>query len=321
MQSNIGFTLHRGYIANIEMDPKEIKREANQLWEGYFHDVMRKCQYEKNFGKFIRQQEARAEKEAIAYLQPWLQILEESIQWLANLAGILDRLVDENCTSNSLRIAMVLVGASCAHAVALRRLVLSGLDSSARAILRSLDEHLMACIVLLHDRDLANAFQRAQDIQDASEFWYRNLKTKALNKRLNKIERELDLAAETSQEIREWREEEIKTYSQDIHPSYVAAALAMKTICASKPNEHGISILGRASAASERTLNYACKTIWYFSRLGFLFLFNEYNELPPYIELVKEDEMHQMVVIGSDVINELNKKYWEFSIYNKGETI
>jgi len=303
------------------MDPKEIRREAKQLWKVYFRDVMRKCQYEKNFGKLLRQQEAQAEKEAIVHLQPWLQILEESIQWLANLAGILDRLVDENCKSNSLRMAMVLVGASCTHAVALRRLVLSGLDSPARAILRSLDEHLTACIVLLHDRDLANAFQRAQDLQDASEFWHKNLTTKAINKRLNKIEMELGLDAESSQEIREWRKEEIKTYSQAIHPSYVSAALAMKTMCASEPNTHRISILGRASALSERTLNYACKIIWYFSRLGFLFLFNKYNEFPPFIELDKEDEMHQMVVIGRDVINELNKKYWEFSIDNRDETI
>ena len=166
------------------MDSKEIKKEAKELYENYFASVKHDTQYDYEFEQLISQQEKQAEQEVIEFLQPWFQILEESIQWLANLIAILDRLLVYSDVSNAHRAAWSLVGASCAHSLAIRRLVLSGLDSSARTILRSLDEHLIACIVLLHDRDMAEMFHNAQDIDDANRFWYEKLRTKALSKRL-----------------------------------------------------------------------------------------------------------------------------------------
>ena len=87
-----------------------------------------------------------------------------------------------------LRTGWVLVGASCAHTVALRRLILSGLDSTAKATLRILDELLVACIVLLHDPKLDSDFQNAQNDDEANMFWYQNLNTKSLRKHLSKME-------------------------------------------------------------------------------------------------------------------------------------
>jgi hypothetical protein len=301
------------------MNSKEIKKEAKELYESYFASINRDCQYQDNFDQLIRQEEKQAEQDVIKFLQPWVQILEESIQWLANLAAILDRLIADGVVSNAHRTTWSLIGASCVHSVAIRRLVLSGLDSSARAILRSLDEYLMICIVLLYDREMAEGFQSAQNIDDANKFWYEKLRTKALRKRLNQIEKELGFDQEASRELREWRQEEIKIQSQSLHPAYVSSALAIRSICASDPDSCRTSILGCASALSEKTLNYACKTIWYFSRLGFLFLFNEFNGRPPYIEFKKDDEMHQMVVIGRDVLSKLNLKYWDYEIYQEND--
>ena len=303
------------------MNSKEIKKEAKELYESCFASVKRDCQYQDDFDQLIRKQEKQAEQDVIEFLQPWVQIFEESIQWLANLAAILDRLIVHSVVSNAHRTAWSLVGASCAHSVAIRRLVLSGLDSSARAILRSLDEHLIACIVLLHDRDMAEMFQNAQNIDDANKFWYEKLRTKALRKRLNQIEKELGFDQESSRELREWRQEEIKIQSQSLHPAFVSSAIAIRAICASDLDSCRTSILGCASASSEKTLNYACKSIWYFSRLGFLFLFNELNGKPPYIELKKDDEMYQMVLIGRDVLSKLNLKYWDYEIYREEKTI
>lgn len=303
------------------MDSKEIKKEARELYETYFASVKRESQYNYDFEQLIRQQEKQAEQDVIEFLQPWFQILEESIQWLANLAAILDRLIVDSDVSNAHRTAWALVGASCAHSLAIRRLVLSGLDSSARAILRSLDEHLIACIVLLHDRDMAEMFHNAQDINDANRFWYEKLRTKDLSKRLTQIEKELGFDQESSRELREWKQEETKIQSQSLHPAFISSAIAIRPICASDPDSCRTSILGCASALSERTLNYACKSIWYFSRLGFLFLFNELNGKPPYIELKKDDEMYQMVLIGRDVLSKLNLKYWDYEIYREEKAI
>lgn len=303
------------------MDSKAIKKEAKELYDTFFASVKRKSRYHRGFNRVIRSQEKQAEKDVIEFLQPWFQILEESIQWLGYLAAILDRLLLDGGVSNVHRIVWALVGASCVHSLAVRRLVLSGLDSSARAILRSLDEHLMACIVLLHDRDMAEMFYKAQGIDDANKFWYENLRTKTLSNRLTQIEKELGLDQEYSKSLREWRQDEIKVQSQSLHPAFISSMMATRPICASDPDSNKISLLGSASALSERTLNYACKSIWYFSRLGFLFLFNKLNGNPPYIELKKDDEMYQMVLIGRDVLSKLNLKYWDYEIYREEKTI
>jgi hypothetical protein len=92
--------------------------------------------------------------------------------------------------------------------------------------------------------------------------------------------------------------------------------LTVKTICASDLDCVKIAFLGQASAMSERTLEYACKIISYFSRFGILFLFNEINGNPPYLTLNPEDEMQQVVVIGREVLLEINSKYWDYNQEN-----
>ncbi|TDQ75493.1 hypothetical protein [Paraburkholderia silvatlantica] len=295
------------------MTYEEIRNEARELWLQFFRDAWRECQYEAEFAEFIGTHELKSEKKVVDKLQPWLHILDDSIQWLANLWAILDRRAyGQQEVSSQLKCAWVLLGASCAHAVAVRRLVLSGLDGPARAAARALDEHLSACIAMLHDDELAAGFQATES---PDEFWYRNLNTKALKKHLNAVESNCGLDPSISVDMREWRHGELRTFSQTVHPSYLAAALTMKTFAADAPETVANAILGSASAASERTLDFACKTIWYFSRFGFFLIYNGYGGRSAVLQLDKEDEMHQMVVVGRDVLSVLNKKYWEYKIY------
>lgn len=297
---------------------ESIDSEVNSLWGSYFADAMRPNQYDSKFVSLIEDAEAASESVVLESLQPWWRIFEDSIQWLANLWGILDRLVKEGEGSPLLRSTWALVGASVAHSVAVRRLVLSGLDTPARAALRSLDEHLCACIAILYQPSLAEGFQSSQEPGEANQFWYNHLNSKRLRKALNAAERSLALDAEVSRGMREWRAEEIDVFSQAIHPSYVASVLTIGTPTASDPSVHAASVFGCASAASERTLNYACKTIWYFSRLGFLMIFEQHLGCEPLISLNKEDEMQQLVVVGRDVLAAINRKYWEHDVYPKG---
>lgn len=293
----------------------DIRAESLAEWTQGFSETYRESQYDADFSDFLNKRERASEAVATKHLQPWLHILEDSIQWLANLAGILDRLNDKEALSAAEQAIWVLVGASCAHAMAVRRLVLSGLDTPARAEARTLDEHLCACIVFLHDRKLAGRFHECQAKNDAAQFWYENLNSKALRKHLNVVERALGLDPTVSADMRAWRSNEIGWFSQAIHPSYLSAALTTLTFSAEDPGKHGPAFLGLASACSDRTLNFACKSIWYFACLGFMMLFNEHNSQPPVIRVDKEDEMHQVVVVGRHVIQRLNFKYWAHEIY------
>ncbi len=301
------------------MLPSDIRAEAKKEWLSGFALTGRVNQYDEDFANFISSREDEIEREATEHLQPWLHILEDSIQWLANIAGILDMMNSEGKCDDSQRSIWALVGASCAHALAVRRLVLSGLDTTARATARILDEHLCVCIAFLHDRKLAEQFKLCEDDGDAANFWYKYLNTKALKKHLNAVERSIGLEPIASHDMRVWREKEINSFSQAVHPSYLGAALTTITLSASDPKTHGPAFLGKASVASERTLNFACKSIWYFCCLGFMLLFNEHDSQPPVITLNKEDQMHQIAVVGRNVIQALNIKYWKYEIYPQHE--
>lgn len=302
------------------MPPWDIQSEAANEWALGFADARRSSQYDPAFTELLAQKELECEQIASNHLQPWLHILEDSIQWLANLAAILDRANESGVLGNADRAIWAMVGASCAHAVAVRRLVLSGLDTPARAEARTLDEHLCACIAFLHDRKLAANFQECQTSDDAAQFWYANLNTKALRKHLNAVERTVGLDQSISADMRAWRANEIDWFSQAVHPSYLGAALTTRTLSAANPDAHGPAFLGMASACSERTLNFACKSIWYFACFGFMMLFNEHESQPPVILVDKEDEMHQLAVVGRHVLQRLNRKYWSHEIYPPTET-
>lgn len=297
----------------------DIRAESLSEWESGFADACRPSQYDAGFAEFLAAREREAETVVVKHLQPWLQLLEDSIQWLANLAAILDRLNNDGALNNAERAIWVMTGASCAHAMAVRRLVLSGLDTPARAAARTLDEHLCACIAFLHDRALAERFQQCQTKEDAAQFWYKSLGTKALRKHLNAVELTVGLEPIVSVEMRAWRSNEIDWFSQAIHPSYLGAALATRTLSAEDPAEQGPAFLGLASACSDRTLNFACKSIWYFACFGFMLLFNEHNSHPAVIRVDKEDEMHQLAIVGRYVIQRLNRRYWSHEIYPSKE--
>ena len=302
-----------------ELPTMDIRAEALAEWTLGFADACRPTQYDAEFSAVLASREQECQATAHRRLQPWLHILEDSIQWLANITAILDRLNNSQKLNNAEQAIWAVVGASCAHAVAVSRLVLSGLDTPARAEARALDEHLCAGIAFLYDRTLAEAFQRCQTSDDAAQFWFKNLNTKALRKHLNAVERSVGLEPIVSAEMRVWRANEVDWFSQGVHPSYLGAMMTTATLSAEDPNVHGPAFLGMASVCSDRTLNFTCKSIWYFACFGFMALFNEHNSNPPVIVLDKEDEMHQLAVVGRRVIQRLNRKYWEYEIFPSAE--
>ncbi|PHV03828.1 hypothetical protein CSQ96_28975 [Janthinobacterium sp. BJB412] len=74
-----------------------------------------------------------------------------------------------------------------------------------------------------------------------------------------------------------------------------------------------------ASACSERTLVFACKSIWYFTYFGFMMLYSEHESQPAILRLDKEDELHQLAVVGRQVLQRINHKYWSYEVYPSTE--
>lgn len=287
-----------------------IRRESLELWREYFRDAHRVPVYDEEFRCFVDKFRLQAEQGSASALQPWLHILEDSIQWLANIWGILSRKINSHGNDELLLSVWSLISSSCNYAVSARLLVVSGFDNSARSIVRALDEYLCVCIAVLYRPELAVGFQASQSPEETSRFWYENFNTKRLRKHLNSVEAELGLEPHISREFREFRDYEVSYFSQTIHPTYLAGVMAANVFDEST-GETTFGLFGRLSPASERTLSYACKSIWYFSRFGFLLLFNEVNGNKPLVVVDKDDEMHQVVIVGREVISKLNLKYWQ----------
>jgi len=297
------------------MSPEDIHKDVIKEWSLVFHEIGILSLYDENFRKTLAGIECQAEMDVTKYLQPWVQILEDEIQWLSNLASIFDDFNHTRKLSRAQKSIWVLIGTSCAYAVAVRRLALSGLDTPAKAAARSLDEHLCACLAFLNDRDLAEEFQKSQLDKEAADFWYRNLSSKAIRKHLNSIERKIGLNQEASMQIRAWRDENIDLFCQAVHPSYVFAALTSVSINADDPHNYGPAYLGRATAFSERTLEFCCKTIWYFISFGFALLVNDEEFKSNLMQMPKDDERPRLVVIGRDAIQRVVLKYWNHKSY------
>ncbi len=297
---------------------KDIREEANHYWNGAFEYADLPSQYDRDFRKHIAKIESENEQECFEHLQPWLHILEDGIQWLANIAGIFHRKISEGAPDKAQQSIWALISASCAYSVAVRRLVLSGLDTPARSAARSLDEHICTCIALMSDRKLALNFHECKTNEEISAFWYKNLNTTALKKHLNRVERKSGLEMHISHGMRSWRKHEIEMFSQATHPTYLGSALCALTLRARNDDEIGSALLGKASAMSERTLAFACMCIWYFSCYGCMFLFDGTEEHPPLLSATDpDDEMQQMAYFGRDVYQKLIGTYWEHSIYKK----
>jgi uncharacterized coiled-coil protein SlyX len=289
-----------------------IKPEIDKLWDLYAEKARIKSPHDNEFNKTITEFEKKAEKTVVKKLNPWLQILEEGVQWLANLNATLDIALKENKDDKSLRVPWALVGAACTQSVAIRRLVLSGLDSPARSILRSLDEHFMVCIVTLAERELRNGFFKPDSPEEARVFWHKELTSKKIESRIIEIEKTIGFDEETIEEFNEFRKQEKAINSLAVHPSYATSALTAMPICLDELDYNKPGILGCASELSIRTMDYACKSIWYFSMVGFLLLFEPYLNKPPLFRLNPKDEMSQVVVIGREIISKLVIKYWEY---------
>lgn len=300
----------------MAINSDSIRRESLALWSEYFRDAHRDSVYDEEFRCFIDKLRMQAEESSASALQPWLHILEDSIQWLANIWGILSRKIQSSGDNDKLLLSIwSLVSSSCNYAISARLLVISGFDNSARSIVRALDECLCVCITILYRPELAVGFQSSQSHEETSKFWYENFNTKRLRKHLNAVEADLGVEAHISREFREYRDHELSYFSQTIHPSYLAGVMAAH-VFDENTGDAALGLFGKLSPASERTLSHACKTIWYFSRFGFLLLFNEVNGQKPLVVVDKDDEMHQMVIVGREVLSKLNLRYWQHQTFS-----
>ncbi len=159
-----------------------VETEIEEFWKRYLQKSGNREEhgYYFDFKNDLEEIHSKAAEESNKFLQPWLSILELEIQWLA----LVNTALNDNLEASrgELVATWVLTGVACAHAVAIRKLCLCGLDTSARIILRSLIETLDICILTTFDAESRIKFIRAHEPNEAEKTWRNFLSGKNLER-------------------------------------------------------------------------------------------------------------------------------------------
>src|SRR2546426_717725 len=201
--------------------------------------------YANDLGKTIDESGQTTSRKVKKVNRARLAILDEGILWLSVLPIALEHTLGSD---DRRRAAWALCGTACSQAVAIRRLILSGLDIPAVVLRRTMSESLFKCIALIRQADLAKRFVEAQSDEEANRVWSQALRPSRVEKVLAEVETELfGEAHDPNEEFRTWRRVEFARSSQSVHASYISSVLASRPAELLSPDRHTFGLLGVAS--------------------------------------------------------------------------
>lgn len=289
---------------------KNIYDEIEERWRAVYADMHREPSPRSDFDKLLLEAEAEARSKTTEGLQPHLAIFEFGLEFLAYVHIALSSKEGLGPITADNRAPWALVGSAVSFGLSIRSLVMSGFDTPARALLRTYVETLFLCIAVLHDTSLAKAYVAAETDADVKNFWHTTASPKRLHERIIAIEEKIGFDDETIAQMTNWRRQEYEILSQSSHLSYLAAVLTAVSPKLGDEQSYVPAMLGQASAHSPRTIGYAAATTWYFSRMSNpVLLGKEAGKCA--IVLDKENEWHQRMVAGRDVLSDVTLKYWK----------
>ena len=286
-----------------------IYEEIDETWDSVSAKLSLPRPPESRFTSVLDDIDAENRAIAEANLQPWMAILEQGIQWLGSLQVFLEGSASRGEGNDQLRVQAALVGTACAHATGVRRLALSGLDSSAKVVLRSLVEAVHLAIIMLTDSNLNGDFLKSQSSTEASALWNRQLRPQRIVEKLDAIETNLGLDLEIREDLKKTRESMMRWTSQFVHPSYVSAVVTARPRTMADPAYHQIGSLGVVSVTTISTLDTANKALWYFASVGGYLLFRDQRGW----RFLRDPEtvINQIALLGRDVLIELVMRHWD----------
>jgi hypothetical protein len=160
------------------------------------------------------------------------------------------------------------------HTLSIINLIRNGLDTSARTILRTMEELVYLTIYLTSDISKIKLYT---DISSPKETWYKNFRLELINKEIVKIETRLGMTDEDIQKFKKHRSEGFEFYSQYTHNSY--GAIVAGTFVRSFSDEDTMhnSLFGKESRNSISTLNRVNSTLFYFNLSMFNLLISDHK--------------------------------------------
>lgn len=256
---------------NIEIARQEVSGllQASESLSG------RHCDLSFDIGDTLDEQSSIAVSESRENLGLWIATLELSIQWLAHFHDLLSHSASSN-HSERLVVPYSILGASIAQAVSIRKLCLSGLDTPARSLLRTLFESIDLAILTFFDFEAQDAFLCIAESEEARGFWnkyVRRKKNSETGRRTSRVDEVLtEVLASSGHDLdhisalMSQHNGEIDYANRTVHLSLYGAQFTTKLL--SSDSERLLpGRFGNSTLFSVRTLSQASKWIWLFSRI------------------------------------------------------
>lgn len=274
-------------------DPKVARALVKLAWKQFGGE----SPLDRPQGKLVRGlisfSKSKSKKDKLPALDAWLVIYDEFISWWSSLVLVLfARMLKPYARNKKIVRACFSLGSSVlADLIAIRHLVMAGLDVPAKQLLRSACEHLDVIALLVLRPELAPAFLKTQTDKTANEFWHRYI-AKGKAKKVVYGE-EAHLA-----EWREFRKQEDSILSMSAHPSYLAGVMAGLLTDAETLDDYWPPYLGVKSSASVRTLSYAITALFEFISLAHSLPFGDEKRNFSIVPYDSSDGFHKYVKTG-----------------------
>lgn len=241
-------------------------------------------------------------------LEPWFTVFEVGLWWLNLVHFVLSLSSEEELpipSDEKLLAPWALMGIARSYGEGVRTLMLRGLDSPARACLRSFTESLLLCLAIFEDEELGVRYRAAQGPEAAKSFWHVHVSPKKLHERIVALERRAGLGDAHISELTEWRKDRYEMFSEAVHPSYVNC-IAMMFVSEGEGEDAPHRYQGRFDsviANSVETASFAARLLWQFQIFARIYLFAGLKGKGPYFTLSDDDPMHKAIFAAGEVLN------------------
>jgi hypothetical protein len=206
-------------------------------------------------------------------LENWIAILDEFISRFLSLNNCINLMIRrESPYLEEFRIFFPLLGSILTQFLAVRRLIMAGLDTAAKQNLRVLVEYIDVSVHLNCNRELISEFRKTEDLEEANRFWHNYIKAGRSRKTYDERSRMSMEEFGTWDWWVEFRKEEERVLGASIHPSLAASQMTLLPEFDSE-NTGLPGYFGVIKSLSIRTIKYSV-----FSTIPYLLFGYE----PPY---------------------------------------
>ncbi len=255
--------------------------------------------------------ERLAASDAEQHLGLWLALTDKPLHLLMLLYQFAEENVEKVPAERGRSAAAFrsLLARLCALTVAIRRLVVTGLEEAARLIMRLWLETLDLAIVLLADEDFATRFTSAvtDADYDANELWKAEIRYGRLNRRLERVLAKAEMSREQIEHSLGDRKLTKGKLSESVHSSLPSAMFSEAIPSLSSPGFYNRSLLGSVSSNSPDLLSLIIEYVHEFGVIFHKLLTS--SRPPPLLNNTKSFVGRSSLHVGFFTLQEMMERY------------